>query len=201
MINHFGDRLYKLYTVSDTFKLPPEHFGEDLEDVAARVLQRKYEGLIDKEMGVLVSVLNVRDISDGVVFAGDPSTHHNVKFDILTYMPVVDEVVVGEVSELAEFGVFVRIGPMEGLVHVSQIANDFLSFDKKVPSFVSKKTGKSIKKGDTVYAKISTVSMKKTVKDSKVALTMKPDGLGKSEWITQAGRKPKEERGQRRRKR
>jgi DNA-directed RNA polymerase subunit E' len=184
--------LYRTYTINDTFKLPPEHFGENLEEVAASVLQRKYEGMIDKEMGVIVSVYDVRDVSDGVVYPGDPSTHHNARFDVLSYLPVVDEVIVGEVSELAEFGVFVRIGPMEGLVHVSQMANDFLSFDRKVPSFVSRKSGKTIKKGDTVFAKISTVSMKKTVKDSKVALTMKPDGLGKPEWITQGLRKPKE---------
>ncbi len=173
------------------FKLPPEHFGDNLEDVAADVLERKYEGVIDKQLGVIVAVFNVREISDGVVYPGEPSTHHNAKFDVLAYMPTVDEVVAGEVSELVEFGAFVRIGPVEGLVHVSQIANDFLSFDKKVPSFVSKKTGKLLKKSDLVLAKVSTVSMKKTVKDSKIALTMKPDGLGKLEWIVADARKAK----------
>ena len=176
--------MYKIYTIKDVFKLPPEYFGSNLESVAAQVLGNRYEGTIDKDMGVIVAIFNVRDISDGMVYPGDPSTHHEAKFDVLTFMPVVDEVVAGEVSELVEFGAFVRIGPMEGLVHVSQIASDFISFDKKVPAFISKKSGKNLKKGDTVLAKISTVSMKKTVKDSKIALTMKPDGLGKLEWIT-----------------
>ncbi|MCW6160323.1 MAG: DNA-directed RNA polymerase [Candidatus Micrarchaeales archaeon] len=183
--------MYKVYTIKDMFKLPPEHFGSNLEQVAAQVLGSRYEGSIDKDMGVIVAIFNVRDISDGVIYPGDPSTHHDAKFDVLTFMPVVDEVVAGEVSELVEFGAFVRIGPMEGLVHVSQIASDFISFDKKVPAFISKKTGKNLKKGDTVLAKVSTVSMKKTVKDSKIALTMKPDGLGKLEWISSA-KKPRE---------
>ncbi len=185
--------MYKVYTVSDVFKLPPEHFGDNLEEVATDVLRRKYEGLIDRQMGVLVAVFDISDISDGVIYPGDPSTHHNARFKILAYMPMVDEIVAGEVSELVEFGAFVRIGPMEGLVHVSQIANDFLSFDKKVPAFTSKKSGKSLKKGDAVYAKISTVSMKKTVKDSKIALTMKPEGLGKLEWIVAEAKKGKRE--------
>ena len=188
--------MYKIYTVNDVFKLPPEHFGDNLEQVAEDVLRSKYEGLIDKQIGVVVAVYDVSDISDGAIYPGDPSTHHNAKFRILAFMPTVEEVVAGEVSELVEFGAFVRIGPMEGLVHVSQIANDFLSFDKKVPAFVSKKTGKNLKKGDTLLAKISTVSMKKTVKDSKIALTMKPEGLGKFEWIAQDAKKGKrEERG------
>lgn len=191
--------MYRIYTVNDVFKLPPEHFGDNLESVAMDVLRRKYEGQIDKEMGVVVAVFGVSDISDGEIFAGDPSTHHNAKFKVLSFMPTVEEVVAGEVSELVEFGAFVRIGPMEGLVHVSQIANDFLSFDKKVPAFISKKTGKNLKKGDLVYAKISTVSMKKTVKDSKIALTMKPEGLGKMDWIIadSKGRRREEKGGSR----
>ncbi|MFI5412907.1 MAG: DNA-directed RNA polymerase, partial [Candidatus Micrarchaeales archaeon] len=181
--------------VNDIFKLPPEHFGDNLEEVAEDVLRRKYEGTIDKQVGVIVTVFDVSEISDGIIYPGDPSTHHNAKFKVLTFMPTVEEIVAGEVSELVEFGAFVRIGPMEGLVHVSQIANDFLSFDKKVPAFVSKKTGKNLKKGDALYAKISTVSMKKTVKDSKIALTIKPECLGKLEWITADARKGKRDEG------
>ncbi len=174
--------MYSIYTVKDTFKMPPEHFGDDIEKVAAQILQMKYEGRIDRDMGVIVTVFNVRGIGDGVIYPGDPSTHHDAEFDVLSYMPQVGEVISGEVTELVEFGAFVRIGPMDGLVHVSQIAGDFLTLDKKNQAFVSRKNNISLKKGDAVYAKVSTVSMKNTIKDSKIALTMKPEGLGKPEW-------------------
>ena len=174
--------MYGIYSVRDTFTIAPENFDKNIEEVAAEVLRRKYEGKIDKDIGVIVSVFNIRSISDGMIFPGDPSTHHDAEFDALAYMPKVEEIICGEVTELVEFGVFVRMGPIEGLVHVSQIANEFFSFDKKVQTFVSKQSGKSIKKGDIVYSKISTVSMKGTVKDSKIALTMKPEGLGRPEW-------------------
>jgi DNA-directed RNA polymerase subunit E' len=174
--------LYAIYEVKDTFRLPPEQFNKNIEEVAAGILQKKYEGTIDKQLGVVVAVFNIRNISDGAIYAGDPATHHNVGFDLLAFMPYPEEVVAGEVTELVEFGAFIRIGPMEGLVHVSQVTNEFLSFDKKTPAFVSKKSGRSLKRGDVVFAKISTVSMKNTVKDSKIALTMRPEGLGKEEW-------------------
>jgi len=174
--------LYYIHGVKDRFKLPPQSLDEDIEAVAAQVLRRKYEGTIDKEAGVIVAIFNVRNVSDGILYPGDPATHHDVEFDALTYMPSVEEIVNGEVTEIAEFGAFVRIGPMDGLVHVSQITNDFLSFDGKSQAFVSKRSGRSLKKGDIVRAKISTISMKNSVKDSKIALTMKPEGLGKSEW-------------------
>ncbi len=191
--------MYYKYTVKDTFSLPPAKFDQDIEKVAEEELQNKYEGRVDKDMGILVTIFNVRNISDGVIYPGDPATHHEAEFDVLAFMPHVDEVVAGEVTELVDFGAFVRIGPMDGLVHVSQIANEFLSYDRKTQTFISKQRKLSLKKGDLVYAKISTVSMKSNAKDSKIALTMKPEGLGKPEWLrlgsskTQArgGKKPK----------
>lgn len=175
--------MYYIYSVKDRFKLPPESLGEDIESIATRVVRRKYEGTVDKDAGVIVAIFNIRNVSDGVLYPGDPATHHDVEFDALTYMPNVEEIVNGEVTEIAEFGAFVRIGPIDGLVHVSQITNDFLSFDRKAQAFVSRKSGRMLKRSDAVYAKISTISMKNSVKDSKIALTMKPEGLGKPEWI------------------
>ena len=185
--------MYSIYTVKDTFSLQPESFGDDIEAVAEAVLQRKYEGKVDKDMGIIVAVFNVKNISDGVIYPGDPTTKHDADFEVLAFLPHVDEVVAGEVTEMTDFGAFVRIGPMDGLVHVSQIANEFLSFDRKTQTFMTRQKKTMLKKGDIVYAKISTVSMKGSVKDSKIALTMKPVGLGKLEWISSEAKKAKRE--------
>ncbi len=174
--------MYKIYSVKDMFKMPPASFGDDLEKVALEELSRRYESTVDKDMGILITVFNVRNVGEGMIYPNDPSTHHDVEFDVLVYVPQVEEVVAGEVSELAEFGAFVKIGPIDGLVHVSQITNEFLNFDRKIPAFTSRRSNLSLKKGDFVYAKISTVSLKGTIKDSKIALTMRPEGLGKLEW-------------------
>ncbi|HVA83165.1 MAG: DNA-directed RNA polymerase [Candidatus Micrarchaeota archaeon] len=183
--------MYYVHTIKDTLSVPPAYFGADLEDAAAQVLRNKYERVIDKDLGVVLAVFNVRDISDGFILPGDPNTHHDVTFDVLTFTLEVEEVVIGEVSELVEFGSFVRIGPLDGLVHLSQITSDFINFDRKTGVFTSRNTGKTLKKGDVVYAKVSTISIKSSVKDSKIALTMRPEGLGKPEWMNE---KPRAER-------
>ncbi|MGI0141602.1 MAG: DNA-directed RNA polymerase [Candidatus Micrarchaeales archaeon] len=184
--------MYYVHTIKDTLSVPPAYFGSELEDAAAQVLRNKYERMIDKDLGVVLAVFNVRNISDGVILPGDPNTHHDVTFDVLTFTLEVEEVVVGEVSELVEFGCFVRIGPLDGLVHLSQITSDFINFDRKSGVFTSRNTGKTLKKGDTVYAKVSTISIKGSVKDSKIALTMRPEGLGKPEWLNEKPREKKE---------
>lgn len=181
--------MYYIHTIDDTISISPAFFGEDLNKTALDVLRRKYERTLDKELGIIVAVFDVSDVSDGLIMPGDPSTHHNLKFKILTFNLDIEEVVAGEVSELADFGCFVRLGPLDGLVHLSQIASDFISYDKKSSSFVSRNTGKSLKKGDFVYAKVSSISLKGGIKDAKIALTMRPDGLGKPEWAKDIGKK------------
>lgn len=177
--------MYYVYTIKDTLSVPPAYFDQDLEKAAESVLRERYERRIDRDLGVVLAVFNVRDVSDGLLLPGDPNTHHDVTFDVLVFNLEVEEVFVGEVSEIVDFGSFVRIGPMDGLVHLSQITADFVSYDRRSGVFVSKNTGKSLKKGDKVYAKVSTISLKNSVKDSKIALTMRPDGLGKPEWIAE----------------
>ena len=182
--------MYYIHTIEDTISISPSNFGQDVNKTALEALRVKYERTLDKELGIIIAIFNVRDVSDGFIMPGDPSTHHNVKFDALVFSLDIDEVVVGEVSELADFGCFVRLGPIDGLVHLSQITSDFISYDKKSSAFVSKNTGRSLKKTDKVFAKVSSISLKGSIKDAKIALTMRADGLGKPEWA----KEPKRER-------
>ena len=190
--------MYYTYTIKDTIGIPPEYFSTDVQESAKEMLRKKYERIVDKDIGIILAVFNVRDISDGAILPGDPAVHHDVTFDVLAFNLEVEEIITGEVSEMAEFGCFVRIGPVDGLVHMSQIIDEFVNFDRKTGMFTSKSTNRTLKKGDEVYAKVSTISMKNSIKDIKVALTMRPDGLGKLEWLNE---EPKERRPQVKRRR
>ncbi len=189
--------MFRIYTVEDTVRVDPMYFDLDLEEAVLKVLRNKYERRMDNDVGIVLCVWNAQKISEGKVIPGDGASYHTVQFDVLAYMPEVNEIVQGEINEIVEFGAFARIGPLDGLVHLSQITNDFLTFDKKIPAFVGKESRKILKKGDLVYTKISTVSMKGSIADTKIGLTMRPEGLGKDEWLVaaaakRAARKPAE---------
>ena len=175
--------LYRVVTIKDTVRIPPGMFSMDLNDSLISILRERYERKLDRDLGIVLSIWNVRDVSEGQVIPGDGAAFHHATFDVLTYTPEVNEVFEGEVSEVVEFGAFVKMGPLDGLVHLSQITNDFLHYDKKVPAFVGKESKKTLKKGDLVRAKISTVSVKNSILETKTGLTMRPDGLGKLEWL------------------
>ncbi len=191
---------YKLYTISDVVRVPPNMFALKLEESVLNMLREKYERKIDKDMGIVLAITNARNVGPGAIIHGDGASYHKVTFDALCFMPEVNEVFDGEVSEVVEFGAFVRMGPLDGLVHLSQITNDFLSFDKKTMAFVGRESKKTLKKGDLVRAKISTVSMKGSIPETKIGMTMRPAGLGKLEWLQDEakgeGHKPRAEKAE-----
>lgn len=183
--------MYKLVTFKESVRIPPALFGMKLKKAALEMLREQHERTVDKDHGVLVSMHDAEIKSPGRVIHGDGAAYFDVEFDALCFKPVVNEVVDGEVSEIVEFGAFVRLGPLDGLVHVSQVANDYLTYDKKTQSLIGRQTKKTLAKGDFVRAKVATVSIKDSVLSTKVALTMRPEGLGK---ITPAMAQPKKVR-------
>jgi DNA-directed RNA polymerase subunit E' len=75
------------------------------------------------------------------------------------------------------------MGPMDGLIHVSQVTNDFINFDKKNRTLIGKESKHVLKEGDLVRARIIALSSKSEV--TKIGLTMRQPHLGKIEWITE----------------
>ena len=170
-------------TIEDKIQVPPNMFGSSLEDAVVNLLRKKFERRIFREAGIILSINEAEIVGDGVVLPGDSEVYYNVKFDALTFVPQVNEVFEAEIKETVEFGAFASVGPLQGLLHVSQIGQDKFFYDKKAKTLGARSEKKILKKGDTVLVKISTVSMKSTFTDTKIGLTMRPDGLGKQEWM------------------
>ena len=171
--------MYKLVTFEDSVRIPPNLFGMNLNQAALKILRDRNERSVDKNLGVVLGVFNAKIKGDGKIIPGDGAAYFDVQYQSIIFNLEVNEVVEGEVSEIVEFGAFVRLGPIDGLMHVSQVANEFLSYDKKNQNLVGRESKKTIRKGDALRCKIATISLKDTIPNSKVALTMRPTGMGK----------------------
>ena len=90
-----------------------------------------------------------------------------------------------EVVEVEDFGAFVRIGPIDALLHVSQIIDDFISYDEKQGVLIAKETGRTLRQGDIVRARITVVSFAKEGSSGKIGMTMRQPFLGKMDWIVE----------------
>ena len=174
--------MYSLVTVKDTVRIPPRLFSQNIDESVIKALREQHEGKLDHDMGVVVAVLNPRDVGDGKIVPGDGAAYHDTVFDVLVFKPEVNELIKAKVTEITEFGAFLRFGPIDGLVHVSQVTDDFMSFNAKAGSLSGKDSKKILQKGDEVLARVTAVSMKATVTESKINLTMRQLGLGKEGW-------------------
>lgn len=182
--------MYYMAKIEDTVRIPPYRFDEPLKDVAIETLNEDYNGNLDKNLGLLVSVIGIEEIGEGTLIMGDGAAYYSVVFNAIFFKPEQQEIIEGEVIEIAEFGAFVRIGPMDGLVHVSQITDDYINYDSKGGSLIGKESNKILNEGDKVRARIVALSLKgKSVRDIRIGLTMRQPNLGKLEWIEAEKRK------------
>jgi len=175
--------MFKLVTLEDTIRIPPEKFGEPIETVGYEQLKMKYEGMVDEELGYIVVVTDVQVSPVGKIIPGDGATYHRAVFSLLTFYPKIQEVVEGEVVEIADFGAFVRVGPIDALLHVSQLIDDYISHDEKQGVLMGKETKKKLTTGDQVRVRITAVSLGRGGSSGKIGVTARQPFLGKIEWI------------------
>jgi len=181
--------MYRIVTVKDRIRVPPEKLGMKVKDAIKESIAEEFEGTIDPRLGVILSVISVEEVGEGRIVPGNPGVFYNATFKLLTFKPELNELVYGEVIDNTEFGSFIRIGPMDGLVHISQLMDDFVSYDSKNAIFLGKETKRTLKEGDKVRARIISVSLGK--EENKIGLTMRQPGLGSLAWIEEEKRKKK----------
>lgn len=175
--------MFNLITLRDIVRITPKQFNLSLKEAAVNELRAKYEGLVDENLGYIISVVDAEVNPVGRILPGDGGTHHQVAFTILTFLPQIQEVVEGEIIEVADFGAFLRIGPVDALLHVSQLMDDFISYDEKQGILLGKQTGRTIFKGDIFRVRIIAVSFPKGKSSGKIGVTARQPFLGKIEWI------------------
>lgn len=180
--------------ITDHIRVPPKMFGLPTEEAVTKRIKKKYDGFISKDLGVVIDVSHVSEIREGVIIAGDGASYYDTTFQLLTFKPEMQEVLLGKIRDIADFGAFIHLGPIEGMIHVSQTMDDFVSFSKeKVLS--GKESKRTLKVGDRCRARIIAVSFK-DITNPKLGLTMRQEGLGKLEWIEEdkEGTKKKKEK-------
>ncbi len=178
--------MYKRVRLRDTIEVPPEELGDVSHELVKHQLQDKLEGRMDEEVGSVVSVVEVHDVRQGTVLPNRPGVYFEAEFDAVTFDPSMQEVVDGSVVEVVEFGAFVGIGPVDGLLHVSQISDEYLDYDAENQQLASSDSNRTLGVDDAVRARIVTKSIdERNPRDSKIGLTAKQVGLGKHGWLTE----------------
>ena len=198
--------MYLIVENEDIIRIPPTELSEDIDEMIHLLACNKLEGKLgifddgeriieeEEKKYLILSLLNVDKVGDGTIVHGDGAVYQKIKYSAIGYNIKLQEVVEGEVIDILKFGAFVRFGPLDGLLHISQIMDDRLDVDVEGKRLIGKDTKKFIKVGDKIRARIVALNINdKNPKESKIGLTMRQLGLGKLEWLKENKKKEKEE--------
>lgn len=167
--------------LQDHIRVPPKFFGLDVEQSVIKAIKQKFDGYIDPELGIVVDVLGLKDIQEGMIIPGDGAAYYQTHFEVISFKPEMQEVLKGNIKDIADFGAFMNIGPIEGMIHISQTMDDFVSFAKE-KVLTGKESSRALKVADVCLGRVIAVSFKDPT-NPKIGLTMRQQGLGKLEWI------------------
>ena len=168
--------------VSDHIRVSPRLFSLEMDEAVLRAVKQKYDGLIDPTLGVVIDVSTVKNIGEGIIIPGDGASYYETTFELLTFQPELHEVLTGKIKDIADFGAFITLGPIDGMIHISQTMDDFVSFAKD-KTLSGRDSKRSLRVGDACRARVIAVSFK-DVTNPKIGLTMRQPGLGRLDWIT-----------------
>ncbi len=175
--------MFYLVSIRDTIRILPSSFGKDIKEEAKEIIRMEYEDLVLKDIGYVITVTDIVDIDLGKLLPKEEGMFSRCTFELLVYRPEMNEVVEGKVVEVVDFGVFVRLGPTDGLCHVSQVTDDFISYNSKMGILEGKDTGRTMTANDLVRARIVAISPASRSKAGKLGLTMRRPFLGKLDWV------------------
>lgn len=182
--------MFYVLTVEDYVRVEPSFFNLDSYDAIEKQLRKTYENFQDRDIGIVIDVLEILNVEDGVIIPEDGAIYYKSLFKIIVFKPVLQELVYCKIQEITSFGAFMDLGVTRGMIHISQTMEDFVSFSKS-GSLMGRETKKSLNVDDSCIARIVAISQK--TEDVKIGLTMRQPGLGKIEWII--AEKEKEKKG------
>jgi len=184
--------MFYLTEVEDYIRVEPKLFGLPTIESVDKQLKETYADYYDREIGKVVAIIEVLEVGEGVLIPGDGAAYYRSRFKLLVWKPELQELVYGSVSEITNFGAFIDLGMMKGMIHISQTMDDFVSFNK-ANSLTGKASKRTLKSGDLCLARVVAISHKGG--ELKIGLTMRQPGLGRLDWIKEdAAKKIKAEK-------
>ncbi|MBU1204061.1 MAG: DNA-directed RNA polymerase [Nanoarchaeota archaeon] len=179
-------------------RVSPMMFNFDTKTAILKELNESFTKNPSKEVGIIIAIIEIKKIGDGIIIQGDGAPYYDTTFKALVFKPELQEVIHGVVTDITEFGAFMSIGPLDGMIHIGQTMDDFVSYSK-TGVLTGKETKRTLKIRDNCKARVVAVSYK-NIENPKVGLTMRQAGLGREEWMSEIVKKPKETKNQKKKR-
>jgi len=172
--------MFYLTEVEDYVRVEPKLFGLSTSEAVDKQIRETYADYYDKELGKVVTIVEVLEVGEGILIPGDGAAYYLSKFKLVNWKPSLHELVFGKIAEITTFGAFIDLGVLRGMIHISQTMEDYVSFSK-TNTLLGKTNKRILKTDDLCLARVVAISHKGD--EPKIGLTMRQPGLGKVDWV------------------
>ena len=183
--------MYMITQAERVVPIPPARLSENIEEVIDELTWKQCEGQFGPDKSITILIKNVKPKGPGRIVHGDGSVYQTVEFDQVVFKFKENEIIQGQVVQITKYGAFVKFGPLDGLLHISQVMDERVDCDEENQRLIGKDSGRSLNIGDIIRARIISMDInEKNPQDSKIGLvTRSQPGLGKLEWIEEDEKK------------
>jgi DNA-directed RNA polymerase subunit E' len=181
--------MFYLVDVRERVGVGAQRIKENIQESIEESIDAKHTR---EENGVFLGVTEIKKVGEsGDILPERPEIYFDVEYMGLFFQPQPNEIIQGMVVDVAEFGPFVRIGPVDALAHISQITTEKMTYNPQQDVIANKDNKLVIQTGDQLIAAVanSTIAPDRM----RVNLTMRQDGLGLLKWLVKEKVKKKTE--------
>ena len=97
--------MFLISCLKDNVKIAPSSFGKAQSQAITECLNEKYSNRVVYNLGLCVSVWDLVEIEDPIVYPGEGGSFVKVTFRMAIFKPFIGEVLVGKVKYCDEEGI------------------------------------------------------------------------------------------------
>ncbi|KAL6966625.1 hypothetical protein U1Q18_032406 [Sarracenia purpurea var. burkii] len=102
--------MFYLSEIEHTMRLPPHLLDLHLHDAIKGEIEGLFLDKVIANLGLCVSVYDIRSIDGGFIFAGDGASTYTVRFRLIMFRPFVGEVIVAKLKEFDAHSLRLSLG-------------------------------------------------------------------------------------------
>src|SRR3989344_912024 len=98
-IAKINTKMFYKVKVKDYVRVPPDMFHLTKREAVLQNIKRSYENYISAEFGFVLNVIDVGEVTEGVIIPGDGAGYYQTEFELLTFKTEMNELVYGKIRD------------------------------------------------------------------------------------------------------
>jgi len=112
--------MFVLTELQDTLRIPPQSLSIPLQDAVTQEIASLYFDKVLKDLGLCVTLYDIKNIDGGFVFPGDGAPHFTVDFRLIMFRPFVGEVLLAKLKRCDKTGLYLSLGSFFEDIHIPE---------------------------------------------------------------------------------